>query len=108
MWSRNLLNGFLIFFLLISFQNLSLASNGQSFGTNINPKECIETLIVCDQKLTQCLNQQMKTSNELASCKGQKITLIDKLGFVGIGIVISITNFNPIVLIGSGYLILTQ
>ena len=66
--------------------------------------EClIEKQIIIDQQ------KEIRDAREQSKiCKASKITLTDKLGLVGVGAVLAVTQFNPFVIIGVGYIVLFQ
>ena len=65
-------------------------------------------LLACDRKADQDAKDLGAVKLQYAACRAEKTTLVEKLGFVTVGGFVVASGFNPAVLAGGLYLILTQ
>lgn len=98
-----------LLFCLPVIQLEAQASDGQNSKPNtVSTTWCLKQVETVSKKENECGRKLSETRIELAKSKGQRASVVEKLGIAAIGGFVVATQFNPVGLVIGGYLILFQ
>lgn len=96
-------------YFLIATTTVAYSSDTQSSKQNtVSMNWCMKQIETIAQKENKCGSELSKTRLELEKSKGEQNGLTEKVGIFAFGCGVAVTNFNPLALVASWYLIIFQ
>ena len=88
---------------------LALSSGGQSLRADtVSTTWCLNQVEKIAKKENECRSELSDSRIKLAKSDKNKTGIVEKLGILALGCGVAVTNFNPLALIATGYLIIFQ